>query len=66
MNPGVGQEAGQTARTVVEALKTTPAVLALVIFNLLFLGAVVYIQHTNGERWQALLETTLKQCGSHQ
>ena len=63
MNPGVGHEAGETARTVVEALKTTPAVLALVIFNLLFMAAVVYIQHTNGERWQFLVESALKQCG---
>ena len=62
MNPNVGHEAGETARTVVEALKSTPAILALVIFNLLFMGMVAYIQHTNGERWQALLETTLKQC----
>jgi len=63
MTPSVGHEAGETARTVVEALKSTPAMLALVIFNLLFLGMVTYIQHSNGERWQALLETTLKQCG---
>jgi len=62
MTPGVGHEAGETARTVVEAMKSTPAILALVIFNLLFMGMVAYIQHTNGERWQALLETTIKQC----
>jgi len=62
MNPGVSHEAGETARTVVEAMKSTPAILALVIFNLLFMGAVVYIQHTNGERWQTLLTTTLQQC----
>jgi len=62
MNPGVSEEAGQTARTLVEALKSTPAILALVLFNLAFMGMVVYIQHTNGERWQTLLETTLKQC----
>jgi len=65
LNPGVGQEAGQTARTVVEALKSTPALLALVIFNVLFMGMVVYIQHTNGERWQTLLTTMLQQCGPH-
>jgi len=62
MNSGVGHEAGETARTVVEALKSTPAILALVIFNLLFMGMVVYIQHTNGERWQELLRATLQQC----
>ena len=62
MNSGVGHEAGETARTVVEALKSTPAILALVVFNLLFIGVVAWTQHSNGERWQALLETTLKQC----
>jgi len=62
MNPGVGHEAGETARTVVEALKTTPAILALVIFNLLFMAFVAYVQHTNGQRWQTLLTTTLQQC----
>jgi len=62
MNPGVTEEAGETARTVVAALKSTPGILSLVIFNVLFMGVVVYIQHTNGERWHALLDTTLKLC----
>jgi len=62
MNPNVGHEAGETARTVVEALKATPMTLALVVFNLAFIGLIGYLQHTNGERWQALLETALKQC----
>ena len=61
----VSEEASKVAVTTVEALKSTPAILALVIFNLLFMASVVYIQHTNGERWQALLETTLKACGTH-
>src|SRR5262249_4700335 len=63
MSPGVGEEVGLTARTVVEALKTTPAILALVIFNLLFLGTVVYVQHTNGERWEKIATMMLEQCG---
>jgi len=63
MSSGIGHEAGETARTVVEAMKSTPAILALVIFNLLFMGAVVYIQHTNGERWHELMQQTLQQCG---
>ena len=66
MNPGVVEETGETARTVVAALKSTPAVLALVLFNLAFMGVVVYIQHTNGERWHELLQTTLKLCSVQQ
>jgi len=66
MNPGISEEVGHTARTIVESFKSAPAVLALVLFNLAFIGVVAYIQHANGERWQALLETTLKQCAPHQ
>ena len=63
MSSGIGHEVGETARTVVEALKTTPATLALVIFNLLFMGVVTYISYINSERWEKLFELTLKQCG---
>jgi len=63
MSPDIGHEAGETARTVVEALKSTPAVLALVIFNLLFMGVVAWTQYSNAERWQALLQATIQQCG---
>jgi len=57
-----GEQVGKVAVTAVEALKGTPAVLALVIFNLLFFGVVVYVQYTNGERWEKLFELMLKQC----
>jgi len=33
------------------------------VFNLAFIGLIGYLQHTNGERWQELLKTTLQQCG---
>jgi len=65
MNSGIGHEAGETARTLVEALRSTPAILALVIFNILFMASVVYIQHANGERWQAVFDAVIKQCGDH-
>ena len=58
----IGHEVGETARTAVEALKTTPATLALVIFNLLFMGVVTYVQYSNGERWQSIVELIIKQC----
>jgi len=65
MNYGIGHEAGETARTIVEAMKSTPAILALVIFNLLFMGSVVYIQHENGKRWQSVFDAVIGQCGDH-
>ena len=63
MSPGVGEQAGETARTVVEALRSTPAILALVIFNAMFIGVTAWITYLNGSRWAELMELTLKQCG---
>jgi hypothetical protein len=57
-----GEEVAKIAATTVEALKSTPAILALVIFNLLFMGAVVYIQKSNSDRWQTIVELVVKQC----
>ena len=65
MNPGVTDEAGKTARTVVDALKTTPGVLALVVFNALFIGMIVWVQHQNGQRWERLMTETLQNCAVH-
>jgi len=54
-----------TAQTV-EALKSTPVVLALVIFNVLFMGATVYVSihntkqwNTEVERWSTLVQSCL-------
>jgi hypothetical protein len=70
MNPGVTEEAGKTAQTVVEALKTTPALLALVIFNLIFLFMMGYLSVKSGDRlereiarWQEMATSAVKVCG---
>src|SRR5262249_9568786 len=47
MNPGIGEEAGSTARTVVEALRSTPAILALVLFNISFMAVGPFIHYSN-------------------
>lgn len=44
MNPGLSEEAGETARGAIDALKSTPVVLALVIFNVMYLGLGAYQQ----------------------
>lgn len=62
----VTDEAGKTARTVVDALKTTPMVLALVLFNLAFIGLIGWVQHQNGQRWERLMTETLKNCSDQQ
>ena len=58
----MSDEAGKTARTIVDALKTTPMVLALVLFNLAFIGMIVWVQHQNGQRWERLMHETLQSC----
>ena len=49
MNAGITEEAGLSARSAIDALKSTPVVLALVIFNIVYmsLGA-----------WQAVADRT--------
>lgn len=42
MNPGVSEEAGQTARSVIEALKSNPATLALIVANTAMLIFIFY------------------------
>jgi hypothetical protein len=42
MNPGVGEEAGQTARSFIDALKGQPAVLALIVANAAMLVFMFY------------------------
>jgi len=42
MNPGPIEEAGQTARGLIAALKREPATLALVIFNIVFMAAIFF------------------------
>jgi hypothetical protein len=40
MNPGIGEEAGQTARSFIDALKHQPAMLALIVANI---GMLVFM-----------------------
>jgi hypothetical protein len=56
MNPGMAEEAGKVASTTVTALASTPAVLALVIFNLMFMAMSVYVVMKSTERWNAEID----------
>jgi hypothetical protein len=51
MNPGIGEEVGKVASGTVDALKQTPIVLALVIFNVLFMILSGYVSLRISERW---------------
>ena len=66
MNPGAVGETGKTARSIIDALKSTPGVLALVLFNIAFIGLIGWVQHQNGQRWERLMTETLKGCATHQ
>lgn len=69
MTPGPVEEAGKVATSTIDALKATPIVLALVIFNVIFMILTGYISVKSGERWdrsverwQEIAEQALKAC----
>lgn len=55
----------QTARGLIEALKTNPLALALVVINVLFLGVMLYLIHTvqqQTERKDELMRELAHDC----
>ena len=50
MNPGIEEEGGKVATTFIDTMKSQPLALALVVVNLLFLGAGIYILRDVAER----------------
>lgn len=73
MNPGVTEEVAKVATTTVEALRQTPLILALVVFNVIFMLAMVYISVRSSSRWDgelermhALVAKVMTSCGPSQ
>jgi hypothetical protein len=69
MNPGAIEEGGSTARTLISSLATTPMVLALVVFNLLYIAGTTYLQIKQAERftdsqamWERIVERAMAYC----
>jgi hypothetical protein len=69
MNPGVTEETGSTARTLITSLSSTPVILALVVFNVLYMAGSFYTQIKQGERfsenqsqWERMVELAMKNC----
>jgi copper chaperone CopZ len=56
MNPGVTEEVSKVASSTVDALKQTPIVLALVIFNVMFMSLSVYVSLQSSARWDREIE----------
>jgi hypothetical protein len=69
MNPGITEEAGGTARTLISSLATTPMILALVVFNLFYIGMTTFLQVKQAERftdsqqmWERMVERAMAYC----
>jgi hypothetical protein len=69
MSPGVTEEAGSTARSLIGSLATTPMILALVVFNLFYIGMTTWLQLKQSERfvtsqqtWETLVEKAMASC----
>lgn len=65
----VTEEAGSTARAVVGSLASTPIVLALLIFNLVFMGFSFYEHIEQSKRfneqivvWERLVDKAMSYC----
>jgi hypothetical protein len=48
---GISEEAGKAATATISALSSTPVVLALVVFNVLYMGLSTYAAIKVSERW---------------
>ena len=53
---GTTEEIGKAATATIEALRSTPVILALVIFNVLFMGLSTYAMIKVNERWDHEIE----------
>jgi hypothetical protein len=64
MNPGATEEAGQTARGIVDALKTQPLVLVLLLINLIFVSFLGFGMHEQAARKDKLIEDLARYVAS--
>jgi hypothetical protein len=69
MSPGPVEEAGSTARSLIESLSSSPVILALVVFNLFYIGFSTWMQIKQGERftenqqiWERMTEKAMAFC----
>ena len=51
MNPGITEEVGSTARSVIKVLESQPLALAMILSNFLLLGFVWYSNAENNSHW---------------
>ena len=59
MNPGPIDE---TAKSAINALKSQPMVLALLLFNLIFIGLLAFITVTERRQWSEITKLVIEKC----
>jgi hypothetical protein len=59
MNPGVTEETGKTARTLIDALKGNPGILALSFINMALLIFMFYALHSSAKYRETLTDQVL-------
>jgi hypothetical protein len=69
---GTVEEAGGTARTLIQSLASTPMILALVVFNLFYIGMTTWLQIKQSDRftqnqeiWERMTEKAMAFCPSN-
>ena len=69
VSPGLEEEAGSTARTLIGSLASTPVILALVVFNVFYIAASVWLQIKQSDRftenqviWERMTEKAMAYC----
>jgi len=62
MNPGPVEEGGKVATSIIDSLKTSPMILALVVFNVLYMIINAYTAIKVGERAERVLDKILNYC----
>jgi hypothetical protein len=63
MSPGAIEETGKVMSSAVDALKATPTILAILIFNIILLGVIAWSGHEQGNRWEKMAGQLISQCG---
>ena len=55
MNPGPAEEVGTTARSVVDALKSQPLILVLLLINIMFVAFLFFAMREQAQRKDSLI-----------
>ena len=59
---GATEEVGKTAQSAIDALKSTPVILAILVFNICWMGIVGWSTHEQGQRWERMVDLAFKVC----